>query len=100
VELRAALLTPLVQITVLGAQRHSSGNGISELLGARLLALGPYLRPPRNSSPRPRAVERRAALLTPLVQITVLGAQRHSSGNGISELLGARLLALGPWSAG
>jgi hypothetical protein len=39
-------------------------------------------------------------LLTPLVQITVLGTQRHSSGNGISELLGARLLALGPWGAG
>ena len=33
-------------------------------------------------------------------QITVLGTQRHSSGNGISDLLGVRLLALGPWRAG
>ena len=40
---------------------------------------------PRSSSSRPRAVERRVALLTPLTWITVLDMLPHPSVNGTSE---------------
>jgi len=43
------------------------------------------LRGPRSSSPRPRAVESRVALLTPLTWITVLVMLPHPSVNGTSE---------------